>query len=94
MKENPGSGSFARRITRRVIITVFITMTAVAAIISYILIKRISQQMNSHHRDVMEITNEEMDIWLSVVEVSALNIEDEIKYNLESPEKVFFALAD
>ena len=31
MKENPGSGSFARRITRRVIITVFITMTAVAA---------------------------------------------------------------
>ncbi len=94
MNKKSGSGSFARRITRRVIFTVFITMTAVAAIISYILIRRISSQVHSHHRDVMEITNEEMDIWLSVVEVSALNIEDEIKYNLGSPEKVCFALAD
>lgn len=94
MKENPGSGSFARRITRRVIFTVFITMTAVATLISFILIKKISQQVNSHHRDVMEITNEEMDIWLSVVEVSALNIEDEVKYNLASPDRVLFALSD
>lgn len=94
MNNNSGSSSFARRITRRVIFTVFITMTAVAALISFILIKRISNQVNAHHRDVMEITNEEMDIWLSVVEVSALNIEDEVKYNLASPDRVLFALSD
>ena len=88
------SGSFPRRITRRVILTVFFTMTVIAGIITHILVKQISDQGSLHYQSVMEMTNEEMDIWLSMVAVSAMNIEDEIKYNLQSPDMVFMALAD
>lgn len=88
------SGSFSRRITRRVILTVFFTMTVIAGIITHILVKQISDQGSLHYQSVMEMTNEEMDIWLSMVAVSAMNIEDEIKNNLQSPDMVFMALAD
>ena len=91
---NNNSGSFSRRITRRVILTVFFTMTVIAGIISFILVKQISNQGSLHYQSVTEMTNEEMDLWLSMVAVSALNIGDEIKYNLQSPERVTQALAD
>ncbi len=86
--------SFSKRLTTRIILTVLATMGVIAGIISYIAVMVMGSQVNSHYWDVMEITNEKMDLWLSTVEVSAANIEDEVEYNLHSPDEVYRALKD
>ena len=86
--------SFSRRITNRVIAIVLVTMLLLSGWVFYHSVTRFGQQIGSHFIDVMEITNEEMDLWLSAVEISAANIEDEISYNLNRPSNVCTALAD
>ncbi len=86
--------SFPRRITNRVIATVLVTMTVLSGWIFYHSVTRFGEQMGNHFMDVMEITNDKMDIYLSSVEVSAGNIEDELSYNLHSPASVCSALID
>ncbi len=86
--------SFPRRITNRVIAIVLVTMLLLSGWIFYHSVKRFGAQVGNHFMDVMEITNDEMDLWLSAVEISAANIEDEISYNLSKPASVCSALAD
>lgn len=84
--------SFPRRITNRVVATVMVTMLILSGWIFYHTVARFVEQMGNHFMDVMEITNDKMDIWLSAVEVSASNIEDELSYNLLNPSSVCSAL--
>ena len=92
MKQYPGS--FSKRLTARIILTVFATMAVIAVIIAHLSVSGIGSLINAHFQDMMEITNEEMDYWLSAVEISAANIEDELEYNLSSPATVVNALKD
>ena len=72
----------------------FFIMMIIAALVAMFAVNRIGAQVNAHYLDVMEITNDEMDAWLTGIEVSAINVEDELKYNLGSPDQVYFALSD
>ena len=86
--------SFSRRITNRVIAIMLVTMLMLSGWVFYHSVTRFGRQIGTHFKDLMEITNEEMDLWLSAVEISAANIEDEISYNLSRPANVCSALAD
>ena len=86
--------SFSRRITNRVIAIMLVTMLMLSGWVFYHSVTRFGKQIGTHFKDLMEITNEEMDLWLSAVEISAANIEDEISYNLSRPANVCSALAD
>ena len=86
--------SFSRRSTNRVIAIVLVTMLLLSGWVFYHSVTRFGQQIGSHFIDVMGITNEEMDLWLSAVEISAANIEDEISYDLNRPSNVCTALGD
>ena len=77
--------SFASRLTRRVIVTMFIIMMLIATIIFLFATAGMSILANEHFADIQEITNAKVTSMLRTVEISAVNNVDEIQFYLDNP---------
>lgn len=77
--------SFARRLTRRVILTTLVTMLAISALVSMFAAAGITAVMDKHFNDNLELTNAQLSAMLSAVEISALNNVDEVQFYLDDP---------
>ena len=66
--------SFASRLTRRVIVTMFIIMMLIATIIFLFATAGMSILANEHFADIQEITNAKVTSMLRTVEISTLTI--------------------
>ena len=80
--------SFARRLTRRVILTTLVTMLAISALVSLFAAAGITAVMDKHFHDNLELTNAQLSAMLSAVEISALNNVDEVQFYLNDPRRM------
>ena len=84
--------SFARRLTWRIIIVLFLSMTAVTLLLSFFGLGLMIAHMRDRYFDVIDVTSERVERTLSAVEVSAVNNVDEVEQSLGYSEQVFDAL--
>ncbi len=80
--------SFAGRLTRSVVITVFVIMTIISVLVFLVSAAAMLAYSKAHYSDIMEKANADIGLVMSKVEVSAENIVDELAWHLATPELV------
>ena len=86
--------SFSSRMTRHIFLIVFVTMGVMSFMMTTIASKVIDAFAREHFADMLELTNEKVSEMLNVVEVSAINILDEVSYYIDDPDSVAHALEE
>ncbi|MBQ3767130.1 MAG: SpoIIE family protein phosphatase [Bacteroidales bacterium] len=80
--------SFAGRMTRVVVITVFVTMTIISILVFLVSTSGLLAYSKTHYSDIMDKARGNLALVMSKVEVSAENIIDELTWHLTTPELV------
>ena len=80
--------SFSRRLTRSVVLTVFIIMVTISMLVFLTTASGIFALSKEHFADILDKTNLNVTGMMNKVEVSAYNILDEIEWHVSSPEVV------
>lgn len=84
--------SFARRLTRRIILVMMLTMAVVSGIVYIFSTSGTMTMMEDHYQDILKMTDERVEGVLRIVEVSSANNVDEIRRHLGDTERLFSAL--
>ena len=84
--------SFARRLTRRILLLWILMMSAVAAIVFLKAESGMTGLSDAHYADVLDLTNEKVQGILRSVEVSAVNVREGVERDLSSPDAVYASL--
>ena len=80
--------TFARRLTRRVMLPVFVTMTLIALIILNLSFVAIKKETEGRYQGMMDLVSEKLNKILLHEEICARNMFDEVSENMDSPEAV------
>ena len=80
--------SFAGRLTRVVVITVFVIMTIISILVFLVSTSGLLAYSKTHYSDIMDKARGNLALVMSKVEVSAENIIDELSWHLATPELV------
>ena len=84
--------SFARRITRRVMLTVLLIMVAVSYLIYAVAKEAIGYMAAEGFQNIMALTSEKVKSTLKTVEVAAINVKPEIYESIKHPDSVYTTL--
>lgn len=84
--------TFARRLTRRVILSVFVTMTLIAMISLSLSFHAIKEETEGRYQGMMDLVSEKLNKILLHEEICARNMFDEVEEHLDSPESVMKAM--
>ena len=84
--------SFASRLTRRVMLTVFVTMIIIAGIIFSILAHAIKAEVEGRYQVIMNVVSEKLGSILLHEEICARNLFSEVWNYLDSPEGVMASM--
>lgn len=84
--------TFARRLTRRVILSVFVTMTLIAMISLSLSFHAIREETEGRYQGMMDLVSEKLNKILLHEEICARNVFDEVSKNMDSPESVMKAM--
>lgn len=85
--------SFSGRLTRTIILIVLVTMAVISVLAFLLTTKGVYSSFKAHYTDAIKSISHNITINLEKVEVSAVNIADEIKWHLSSPEMVMSTLS-
>ena len=86
--------TFARRLTRRVILSVFVTMTLIAMISLSLSFHAIKEETEGRYQGMMDLVSEKLNKILLHEEICARNVFDEVSKNMDSPESVMKAMEE
>lgn len=86
--------TFARRLTRRVILSVFVTMTLIAMISLSLSFHAIKEETEGRYQGIMDLVSEKLNKILLHEEICARNVFDEVSKNMDSPESVMKAMEE
>ena len=84
--------SFSDRLSRRVVITVLVTMTIISVFVFILAAAGIMVLSKEHYSDIMDKAQGNMTMIMSKVEVSADNMIDELSWHLADPDMVMETL--
>jgi sigma-B regulation protein RsbU (phosphoserine phosphatase) len=84
--------SFSKRLTRKVVFIVLVTMLIISIFLSLVSSARILVFSRTHYSDIMDKAQGNLAMVMSKVEVSADNIIDELSWHLSTPEIVISTL--
>jgi len=86
--------SFSKRITRRIVIALVLTLALVAAAIFYEAFRTMELMTSAYYGHVADIENESVEKRLHDVQVAIHNSIDEVEWQLYNPDSVTMALVD
>lgn len=86
--------SFSRRLTRRIVLGLMLTLIAVTASILCVATRVMNDYTSNYFQALMDVENETVEKVLLGVEVAVANSIDDIEEQLQSPVTVFTALRD
>ena len=84
--------SFSSRLTRNVVFTVLVIMAIISVLVFMVATAGLHLFSKAHYSDIMDKTKGDMAQIMSMVEVSANNIMDELSWHLATPELVLSTL--
>lgn len=84
--------TFSGRLTRRVMLTVFVTMILIASIIIGATFHVLKEETEARYQGVMDLVSEKLGRIFLHEEICARNVFDEVCQNLDSPESVMKAM--
>ena len=85
--------SFSERLTRSIVLVMLVTMTITSGLLFVFSSRGTFSMMKDHYQDILNITNEQLEGMLNLVETSTVNNVDEIEQYLDTPDSLFDVLA-
>lgn len=85
--------SFSERLTRSIVLVMLVTMTITSGLLFVFSSRGTFSMMKDHYQDILNITNEQLEGMLNLVETSTVNNVDEIEQYLDTPDSLFEVLA-
>jgi sigma-B regulation protein RsbU (phosphoserine phosphatase) len=86
------ANSFSSRLTREIIIIVLVIMAGISLLAFYVTAKSLYSSFREHFADSIENISSSITANLEKVEISAVNMADELPWHLSSPEEVISTL--
>ena len=86
--------SFSRRLTRRIVLALMLTLALVNANVLYQATRIMGNMTNAYYAHVADIENEKVEKRLHDLQVAVRNSIDEVEWQLANPDSIYVALED